>query len=87
MTGDGGYRKHWNISLDLTDTRVLDWEISPSIFYALKISLHNKSESSAPIVSFAPNSKIEYSQSNESDFTDFPRQMKTRKKGFCLQYT
>ena len=79
---NGGYCKHWNISLDFTVTRVLGWEISPSISYALKISLHSKSKSSAPIVSFAPNSKIEDSQSNESDFIDFQRKMKrTKKKG------
>lgn len=82
---NGGYCKQWNISSDFTVTRVLGWEISPSISYALKTSLHNKS--SAPIVSFAPISKMEDSQSNESDFIDFQRKMKKPKKGFCLQYT
>ena len=42
---NAGYCKHWNISSDFTVTRVLGWETSPSISYALKISLHNCSDS------------------------------------------
>ena len=78
---NGGYCKHWNISLDFTVTRVLGWEISPSISYALKISLHSKSKSSAPIVSFAPTPRLRIRNRTRVTSSIFSAKWKEQKKG------